>query len=41
MQGEEREGLMTIALLAAFADGAHEDRERAEIRRAADAMAAS
>lgn len=40
MQGEEREALMTIALLAAFADGAHEDRERAEIRRAADAMAA-
>jgi uncharacterized protein (DUF697 family)/tellurite resistance protein len=39
MQGDEREGLMTIALLAAFADGAHGDREREEIRRAADAMA--
>jgi uncharacterized protein (DUF697 family)/tellurite resistance protein len=39
MQRDEREGLMTIALLAAFADGAHGDREREEIRRAADAMA--
>jgi uncharacterized protein (DUF697 family)/tellurite resistance protein len=40
MESEEREALLTIALLAAFADGAHEDRERAEIRRAADALAA-
>lgn len=40
MESQEREALLTIALLAAFADGAHEDRERAEIRRAADALAA-
>jgi len=40
MEPQEREALLTIALLAAFADGAHEDRERAEIRRAADALAA-
>lgn len=40
MESQEREALLTIALLAAFADGAHEDRELAEIRRAADALAA-
>ena len=40
MESQEREALLTIALLAAFADGAHDDRERAEIRRAADALAA-
>jgi uncharacterized protein (DUF697 family)/tellurite resistance protein len=40
MELQEKEALLTIALLAAFADGAHDDRERAEIRRAADALAA-
>jgi len=40
MESQEREALLTIALLAAFADGAHDDRERAEIRRAAEALAA-
>ena len=32
MESQEREALLTIALLAAFADGAHEGRERTEIR---------
>jgi uncharacterized protein (DUF697 family)/tellurite resistance protein len=40
MESQEREALLTIALLAAFADEAHDDRERAELRRAADALAA-
>jgi uncharacterized protein (DUF697 family)/tellurite resistance protein len=33
--------MMTIALLAAFADGRNEDRERAELRRVAEALGSS
>ena len=40
MDPDEKEAVLTIALLAAFADGTQEERERQEIRRAADALAA-
>jgi len=41
MEIEEQKAVMTIALLAAFADGRNEDRERAELRRVADALGAT
>jgi len=37
---DEREAILTIALLAAFADGANSSREREEIRRIAEALGA-
>jgi uncharacterized protein (DUF697 family) len=37
---QERDGVLTIAMLAAFADGSNTDQERAEIRRIADALGA-
>jgi uncharacterized protein (DUF697 family) len=40
MQTDEKEAVLTIALLAAFADGTQQERERQEVRRAADALAA-
>ena len=39
MQANPQRSLLTIALLAAFADGAKADRERDEIRRIADSLA--
>jgi uncharacterized protein (DUF697 family)/tellurite resistance protein len=38
MDTAERRAIMTIALLAAFADGRNEDRERAEVKRVGDAL---
>ena len=40
MNEQERDGVLTIAMLAAFADGSNTDQERAEIRRIADALGA-
>lgn len=40
MDLDEKEAVLTIALLAAFADGTQEEHERQEVRRAADALAA-
>lgn len=40
MQTAEKEAILTIALLAAFADGKQHDTERSEVRRASDALAA-
>jgi uncharacterized protein (DUF697 family)/tellurite resistance protein len=40
MNEQERDGVLTIAMLAAFADGNNTDQERAEIRRIADALGA-
>lgn len=40
MQTPEKESILTIALLAAFADGKQPDAERSEVRRAADALGA-
>lgn len=40
MQPAEKESILTIALLSAFADGEQSDSERNEVRRAADALAA-
>ena len=37
----EQQAVMTIALLAAFADGRNEDRERAELRRVGEALGPS
>jgi uncharacterized protein (DUF697 family)/tellurite resistance protein len=39
MNASEREAILTIALLAAFADGAKDDRERGEIKRIAESLA--
>ncbi len=39
MQPAEKEAILTIALLAAFADGRQHDPERSEVRRASDALA--
>jgi uncharacterized protein (DUF697 family)/tellurite resistance protein len=39
MNAREQESILTIALLAAFADGAKDDREREEIKRIADSLA--
>lgn len=41
MEPKEQQAVMTIALLAAFADGRNEDREREELRRVADALGAA
>jgi uncharacterized protein (DUF697 family)/tellurite resistance protein len=41
MQLDEQRAVMTLALLAAVADGRHADRERAELRRVAEALDAS
>ncbi len=38
MNAREQEAVLTIALLAAFADGAKDDREREEIKRIADSL---
>lgn len=38
MNAREQEAVLTIALLAAFADGAKEDRERDEIKRIAESL---
>lgn len=38
MQPEEQKSLLTIALLAAFADAAKHDREREEVRRVAESL---
>jgi tellurite resistance protein len=40
MNEQERDGVLTIAMLAAFADGNNSDQERAEIRRIAGALGA-
>ena len=40
MQPAEKESILTIALLSAFADGEQHDSERSEVRSAADALAA-
>jgi len=39
MNAREQEAVLTIALLAAFADGTKDDRERQEIKRIADSLA--
>lgn len=39
MNAREQEAVLTIALLAAFADGAKDEREREEIKRIADSLA--
>jgi uncharacterized protein (DUF697 family)/tellurite resistance protein len=39
MHTAQQQALLTIAMLAAFADGAKDDREREEIRRIADSLA--
>ena len=39
MNAREQEAVLTIALLAAFADGIKDDREREEIKRIADSLA--
>ena len=39
MNEREQEAILSIALLAAFADGAKDDREREEIKRIADSLA--
>ena len=39
MTASQQQAILTIALLAAFADGAKDDREREEIRRIADSLA--
>ncbi len=38
MQPQEKESILTIAFLAAFADGRQQDQERSELRRAAAAL---
>jgi uncharacterized protein (DUF697 family)/tellurite resistance protein len=38
---QEQQAIMTIALLAAFADGRNEDQERAELRRVGEALGSS
>lgn len=38
---QEQQAVMTIALLAAFADGRNEDQERAELRRVGEALGSS
>jgi len=38
MDTTEQQAIMTIALLAAFADGRNEDRERAEVKRVGEAL---
>lgn len=40
MTSDEQQAIVTIALLAAFADGKQDERERRQVRQAADAMAA-
>lgn len=39
MNPEQQQAILTIALLAAFADGANDEREREEIRRLAESLA--
>lgn len=39
MNPEQQKAILTIALLAAFADGANDEREREEIRRLAESLA--
>lgn len=41
MDKSEQQAVMTVALLAAFADGRNEDRERGELRRVAEALGTS
>lgn len=41
METEQQQAVMTIALLAAFADGRNEDQERAELRRVGEALGSS
>ena len=41
MTRDEQEAILTIALMAAFADGRKDEREREEVRRIVDALAAS
>jgi tellurite resistance protein len=41
MDQKEQQAVMTIALLAAFADGRNEDREREELRHVAEALGTS
>ena len=38
MDASEQQAVMTIALLAAFADGRNQDRERDEVRRVAQSL---
>jgi uncharacterized protein (DUF697 family)/tellurite resistance protein len=38
MTREEQQAVLTISLMAAFADGSKDDRERAEVRRIADSL---
>jgi hypothetical protein len=38
MNPEQQQAILTIALLAAFADGINDDREREEIRRLAESL---
>ena len=38
MNPEQQQAILTIALLAAFADGTNDDREREEIRRLAESL---
>jgi tellurite resistance protein len=40
MNNQEREAILTIALMAAFADGNNNDQERNEIKRIVDALGA-
>ena len=38
MTASEQRAVLTLCLMAAFADGGHDDRERDEIRRIAEAL---
>lgn len=38
MKRDQQQAILTLALLAAFADGANDDREREQIRRLADPL---
>jgi tellurite resistance protein len=38
MTGQERQAIMTLAIMAAFADGRNEAAERDEVKRVADSL---
>ena len=40
MTDQEQTALLTLSLMAAFADGAKDERERAELKRIADSLSA-
>ena len=40
MNSEQQSAILTICLMAAFADGGNDDRERAEVKRIAESLGA-